>query len=249
MPSFQENNQSLIGVLYDLVAEHETFTHVRSVFKDKWYNFIVPKVLPGMLDWQSVLELTHAEEKGGYALSYYVPERFRSAYKEYFFKRGKENESGSDFQVRAQNIRIDETPGELILVDNKILGNLLKMVEICFPDWDNNQEYTKYFYELQDKASHVVINNYLYRLNGNDVGFCGYVGSLQENLAYIHNTGVLPQYRRQGHFSNMIHHLMNKALESKIEYSFALVDKDGASYLALKKLGFVTKNKYYLFNI
>ncbi|KKS31275.1 MAG: hypothetical protein UU93_C0019G0010 [Candidatus Amesbacteria bacterium GW2011_GWA2_42_12] len=249
IPSFKENNRVLLGILYESINEHDTFTHVRSVFTDKWYNFIVPAVTPDKFDWALSTKVIENEQKNGFSLSYYVPQPLYSANKSYFTQLGKENESESDFYVFVKNEHRKKTQGKLVLIDVTTLQNFLEMVKVCFPEWENNETYSRYFYQLQNKNTDHLIKNYMYRIGNKDVGFCGYVGSQKQNVAYIHNTGVLPRYRRKGYFSNMIQLLANFSVENNIENSFALVDQDGASFMALQKLGFETKCKYYLFDL
>lgn len=247
--AFAQNNKILTGIIYDRILEHETFTHAHSVFPDMWYNFIVPKVVPAELDWKEVNEVVEAEKRNGYSLSYYVSEELQPAYKQYFLEQGQANESESDFAVFATNQVVDQVPGCLELVTQDTVAEYVRMDMLCFPGWDNSENYCRHFFELQEQEEAANIRNYLYRVNDQIVGFGAIVLSPTLNLAYIHNTGILPEHRRQGHFSNLIRHLMNIAIQKGIAESFALVDDGGASHLGLQKLGFEARHKNYLFEM
>ena len=247
--AFAQNNQILTGIIYDRIIEHETFTHAHSVFPDEWYNFIVPKVGPQELNWEDVKKVVEVEKTVGYSLSYYVPEEQQPAYKQYFLEQGQSNESESDFAVFATNQITDQVPGSLELVTQDTVEEYIRMDILCFPGWDNSENYCRHFFELQEQEKAANIRNYLYRVNENIVGFGAIVLSPTFNLAYIHNTGILPEHRRQGHFSNLIRHLVNVAVQAEIAESFALVDDGGASHLGLQKLGFEVRHKNYLFEM
>jgi len=247
--AFAQNNQILTGIIYDRITEHETFTHVHSVFPDEWYNFIVPKVGPQELNWEDVKKVVQAENLAGYSLSYYVPDELKQAYKLYFLEQGQSNESESDFAVFATNQISHQVPGSLELVTSESVDEFVRMDILCFPGWDNSENYCRHFFELQEQEEAANIRNYFYRVNNQIVGFGAIVLSRSLNLAYIHNTGILPEHRRQGHFTNLIRHLMNVAVQAEIAESFALVDDGGASQLGLQKLGFEARHKNYLFEM
>jgi hypothetical protein len=247
--NFKQNNQLLIDILYDSITEYQTFVHARSIFKDKWYNFIVPSVASETLDWKMVEQIIQNEQKNGFELSYYVSQPLVENFQKYFAGIGKNNESESDFYLYAKNKHYDDVQGKFVLIDETTFKEFVSIVTVCFPEWDNNQGYSEYFFNLQNQQAGHIIQNYIYQVNGENVGCCGYLASRAHNLSYLHNTCVLPPFRRRGYFSNMIKFLSNHSVENNIENSFALVDDNGASFKALQKLGFATKHKYYLFDL
>lgn len=101
-------------------------------------------------------------------------------------------------------------------------------------------------YVKQNK--HQLVKNYLLRVDNQHVGFCGLIGLVKENLAYFHNVGVLPEFRRRGYFTSIIQHLTNETKLLDLADTYALVEQDSGSYHGLIKLGYDVVDKYHLFS-
>ena len=243
--AFTKSNNLLAGIVYESVTKHNSFTHIKSYFRDAWYNFIVPSGSVNTFDWEEAQKVIKAEQKKGFALSYYIEERLLPEYKK---RLSKHEDFGSEFYVFYKNSFFKEIPGELVKVDDDSIGLYVEMAKICFPDWENNEKYSRYFYDKQKESSdNLSIVNYLYRVNNENVGFAGIIASKKHNLSYLHNMGVLPKHRRKRYFTNITKLLSNYSLSKGIEESYALVEGGEASYHGFKKLGFTTEDKYYLF--
>ena len=235
-------------IIYESVNEYPTFTHIKSVFKDEWYNFIVPKVTPDKLDSAEVKRVVDAEAKRGVLLSYYISDTLLNQYKR-FFRDSTHINTSTDYYICNQHKNIYKPSGELILVDDSTIDTYVSMSKICFPDWTSNESYARHMYRHQKENRGKIVRNYLLKDNGTFVGFCGFIGTKSENLAYFHNTGVLPDSRRKGYFTAIIQHLINFSLESGITESYALVENNSGSYHGLIKLGYKVEEKYHLFSI
>lgn len=244
---FERSNHLLTGSLYRSTKSYGSFTHIKSMFSDPWYNFIVPHVAPSDLDWVAVQNVLDKEARAGYALLYYIKDIFVEEYRTYFSQNGQQENVGSEVYIAKKNQERIPVEGQLIEIDDNNLQLNLDMGSICFPEWKDNAQYVRYVYNLQKKSSDRIVKNYLYMINHESVGFAGIIASREQNLAYIHNTGVMPEQRRKGHFTNIVHHLMNFAHSQGISDIYALVEEDGGSYNALTKMNFITQEKYYLF--
>ncbi|MFZ2199286.1 MAG: GNAT family N-acetyltransferase [Microgenomates group bacterium] len=236
------------GIIYETINEYSTFTHIKSVFNDEWYNFIVPEVDPDKLDSAEVRRVVDAEAKRGVSLSYYISDALHNQYKT-FFEGSSHLNTSTDYYICNQHQNIYKPSGELILVDDSTIDAYVSMSRTCFPDWASNESYARHMYRHQKANQEKIVLNYLLKDNDNYVGFCGFIGSKKENLAYFHNTGVLPEYRRKGYFTAIIQHLINLTITSGITKSYALVENNSGSYHGLIKIGYKVEEKYHLFSI
>ncbi len=237
------------GIIYESINRYPTFIHIKSIFSDEWYNFIVPIVQSGRMDWTHAEIIINLEKINGYSLSYYVPESLLSDYVEYFASNDHNKNLGSDVFSCKQVLEKYTPLGELTLVDDETITTYIRMAKTCFPDWANNEEYAIHMYDHQKNNKQLVVQNYLLKHNDTFVGFCGMICSQKDNLAYFHNTGVLPEFRRKGYFNAIIQHLINTVISLKISDTYALVENESGSYYGLSKLGFTVEDKYHLFSI
>lgn len=235
------------GIIYESVNEYRTFTHIKSVFNDEWYNFIIPKVSPDQLDLTGVNKLIESERANGFSLSYYVPDSLFKLFNIYF-NNTKHINTSSDYFICMNNINKYNPIGQLILVDNSTIDTYVAMSQVCFPEWANNEEYARHMYKHQNSNKEKMVSTYLLKDNNKYIGFCGIIGSIKDNLAYFHNTGVLPEFRRKGYFTAIIQHLLNISLKSGITDTYALVENNSGSYHGLTKLGYKVEDKYHLFS-
>lgn len=239
--------QLFTGIIYESVNKYPTFTHIKSFFKDEWYNFIAPTIAPNQLNSAEVKKLIDSETKLGVSLSYYISNDLFSQYATYFRDSNHFNTS-TDYYICSQHQHSYKPAGKLILVDDSTIDTYVSMSKICFPEWASNESYARHMYQHQKTNQGKIVRNYLLNDNGVYVGFCGFIGSKNENLAYFHNTGILPEYRRKGYFTAIIQHLINFSVKSGINESYALVENDSGSYHGLIKLGYEVQEKYHLFS-
>lgn len=236
------------GIIYRSITSYPTFMHIKSIFRDEWYNFIIPNVSPDNLNWDQALSIINSEKEQGYLLSYYIPDDLFNQYIKYFKVNSKNENIGSDFYI-AKHIENKYSPiGNLVLVDDTTIQKYVDMAKICFPEWETNKQYAMHMYEQQKINKQLVVRNYLLKHDNNFVGFCGMISSQKNNLAYFHNTGVLPKHRRKGYFAAIIQHLVNLSIPLGISDTYAIVENESGSYHGLIKLGFIVKDKYHLFS-
>lgn len=245
---FERGLKLFEGIIYESINRYPTFIHIKSVFRDEWYNFIVPTVEPSQLDWSKVKSIISSEKEKGISMSYYVPDQYYEQYSRYFTSKEIQENISSDLYICKHVDEEYEPIGELILLDDSNIDQYTSMSEKCFPEWANNVEYADHMYDHQKNNKDQIVYNYLLRHDNKYVGFCGFIGLAGENLAYFHNTGVMHEYRRKGYFNSMIKHLLNKAKSLNITDVYALVEQDSGSYHGLTKLGFIVNAKYHLFS-
>lgn len=244
---FDRSTELLTGVIFNSVSKKATYTHLKSFLNDAWYNFIIPHVPSKDLSWDETKELVREEKKDGYSLSYYVPEKLAKDYQEYFAENNHKA-FGTDFFMLVKNKKHGELMGELIETDDSNIDEFVSMAKVCFSDWDNEEKYARHFYKLQKQDLPKKIKNYIYTIKGEQVGFGAIVVSAEDKLSYIHNTGVLPEHRRRGHFTSMTKHLINESIALGASESYALVEENEASYYGMVKMGFSPVAKFYLFD-
>jgi len=245
---FNRSNQLLTNILFESVNNYPTFTHIKSIFSDEWYNFIAPHVTSDKLAWDEINSIITQENKRDFKLSYYISEQLLADYSNYFSEHKHNKEIGTEYYIfKSSKDPITEL-GELVLVDDSLIEEYVSMGKICFPDWENNETYARYVYQRQQESQTLIIKNYLFRYENQFVGFCGIIASPKQNLAYFHNVGVLPAYRRRGHFTSITHHVINTSLSFGITDTYALIEYNGNSYHGLTKLGYESVDKYHLFS-
>jgi GNAT superfamily N-acetyltransferase len=204
--------------------------------------------LPSDFDHLQAESIINSEKNVGVSLSYYIPDNFLSAYTKYFQLSGNHVNISSDYYI-FRHVEQKLSPiGELVLVNDQTIQEYVHMAKICFPEWANNEEYANHMYYHQKNNRQLVVRNYLLQIDNKFVGFCGIIGSEKNNLAYFHNTGVLPEFRRKGYFTAMIQHLINTTISFGISDTYALVENESSSHHGLIKLGYTVQDKYHLFS-
>lgn len=244
---FTKSNQLLKNCVYIEVKHEPAFIKIKSIFKDAWYNFIIPTVSADKLPWNEVETIISQEKDQGVEMSFYVHDSFAQAYQDKLKSKGYQ-EFGSDvYMFLSFDKKFDGIQGEFNPVNQANLNEYLKIAKDCFPDWENEADYSKHFYDLSLKSSNKIYKSILLKVNHNYVAFGSIIISPQLNLAYLHNTGTSEPYRHQGYYTQTVKYRCNLALDEGVNQVYALVEQDSGSYQGLKKLGFETKEKFHLF--
>jgi N-acetylglutamate synthase-like GNAT family acetyltransferase len=243
-------NSSLLGSLYTSIDCKGHFYQFKSTFKDKWYNFIVPVERFNSLDWKTAFEIISSEAKQGYKVSFYVDEDLIDNVDKTLVKSGYEDASNDTYMtiklrqiekgIMTSNIRIKD-------VDTDSVDILLEFSKICFPEWENNVVFSRYFFEHSKFSETKISKTYLAYLDSVPVGFCSAIYSLSDKMTYYHNIGVLPKYRRKGICLEMVRFMSNEAKKLGCEEAFSLVEDGSGSFNAFTKLGFVKGRKFHVF--
>jgi ribosomal protein S18 acetylase RimI-like enzyme len=250
MDIFNQSKSLLQDVFYTDVRRTPTFTYLKSVFSDKYYNLLEPTVPPKQMDWYSAYKILDEEKRAGVEVSYYIRHDLYAEYKPYLMKKGYAL-AWDDIYVR-KNLDI-HTPlpeGQFNEVDIDSLEHLIRLSNECFPDYPNGKEYCQMCLAVtqQHAASDDKKNlNILMKKNGEEVSFGSILLSRKQKLGYIHNVGTVERFRRQGLFSSLVHYLEHQAVQEGIEVVYANVENHGSSYHGFLKLGYQINCQYHLF--
>ncbi len=186
------------------------------------------------------------EKESGYSVSYYIDNQFYEDYKDNLEKK-EIKELGTDVYLLKklkEKYKLDEE--DFQTVNSANLEDYISLAKTCFPDYENEEEYTRYFYDLTLRYPEKY-KNILLRKDAEIAAFGSVILSPELNLAYFHNTGTSPKYRRKGLFTQIVKKSSNLSCDSKIIEVYAIVEEDCGSYHGLKKLGFEEAEKFHFF--
>ena len=228
------------------IQEHESFSFLKSIFKSPSYNFIVPKKLSNELDLTRVQELLETQETLGYKFSFYIPDDLVNAYKDFLNSFGYSFKYTDVYVSKQldQKFNLDKSLKYEFVTESN-LNEYLSLVDLCFPDYNNNKEYCEFCLTLSRR--NVNANLLLYK-NGTLAGSASSMFSKDVGLAYMHNDCVHPNSRRQGLHHELIKKRINDSIDLGIFEFYANVEENSASYNSYLKLGFQVALKMNVFN-
>jgi RimJ/RimL family protein N-acetyltransferase len=246
-----DNNLRLFDqVLLDQVTKYPNFLHLRGIYKDEWYNFIVPSVTVDQLDFSATERLIKKEAENGYKVSYYIPVELNESYE------NKLKEFGYDFLAAEQYIRKEMKEKYLLSeldieqVNEATLESYLEASVTCFHDWPSNKEYSEKFFEIMNNNPYddKEFNTYVGNKDGKVVSYGSIIIDHNAKLGYLHNSGTLKEYRRQGFHSEIVKRRCNWAFDKGIKEIYAIVEEDSASFKSLSKLGFGIDSSFFIYS-
>lgn len=244
---FDKSSKLLTGVIYREVKKFPKLIHLKSYFKDCWYNYLAPTVPSKDFPWHEAENLIESEAKTGFDVSFYIHSSLLADYESVLKKNGHEKIGSEVYMLATLNDPYLNIECEYKPITDTNLDLLVDMTKRCFPEWNNNEEYSRYFYKLSVTNLEPLVENFISKAGEDYVGFGGVVISRRLGLSYLHNTGILEPFRRRGYYSDIVRYRCNKSLEHGVKEVFALVEEDSASYRGLLKLGFRPEETYYLF--
>lgn len=246
---FFRSNNLLLGSIYSGLnfSQDKTFLYISSPFNDQWYNFMVPLVKPSDFNWKEAERIITEEKEQGRDVSYYIHSSLVADY-ESFLKELRYADGGDEVYMYKQlELSDSESAANLTVVDDSSLEDFVKMSNSCFPDWDNNEEYSRKCYNFDKAINTREFPSFILKDEGKASSFGALILSKELNLGYIHNTGTLEKYRRKGYFSSLIKSMCRYLLDRNISEVYAIVEEDSGSYHGFKKLGFDAVEKFYLY--
>jgi hypothetical protein len=246
---FSKSIELLKDVVYSEINEHKNFLHLKSVFKDAWYNFIVPSVPKKDFSWTDSEKVIEKEKQSGFRVSYYIPEKYLKEYKSPLKNKGLSKLGDDTFMALTMKGKFKRVEGEYVEVNEDNLNKYVSIAESCFPDFSTEREYCNYFYKLKSKNVDAdrLVSNLLLKAGNRFVSFASVYASRRMNLAYLHNAGTLEKHRRKGYNASLVKYLCNLAFDKGITNIYSIVEEGGGSYISLSKLGFTPKAKFYLY--
>ncbi len=241
------HNSLLTGHFYQEIRENSDFTHYKSIFKQKEYNFIRPSVESGELNWPAVENLIIKESESGYQISFYVPKNMLENYRETLRAKEYTLRSSDVFVAKTISRAYEIDTEDFVEVSSANFEEFQRVVQETFPDYDNNKEYTDYcFSEFQKYRDKFL--NYMQVKGSRFTSFGSILISESLEMAFMHNIGTLEKFRRQGQFTLLAKFLANTALQNGAKTTYANVEEGCASYLGFKKLGYEEVCTNYIFS-
>lgn len=250
---FLKSNTLLTSVIYQQITNYSTFLHFRSYFGDCDYNFICPKVASGQFSWLQCAKLVAEEQEKNVHLSFYIHHTLNADYHQALKAREikfKSDDTYVFYQVE-KPLKFQKNC-QIIAVNRNNFKKYQKITQMCFPDWENNQEYATYFYQksqLKNANFHKQFINLILYKDKKAIAIASLVIDPKTNLAYLHNTATLATYRRQGYFTILVKHCLNLAYSQGVKAIYSLVEKDGQSFLGLEKIGFKVAYQFFIYPI
>jgi len=244
---FIRSNNLLEGIIYTRVAKEKSFVHIKSKFKDPWYNFIVPIVSAGEFIWNDSEEIIKREKEKGVGMSFYVHNSLLEDFGKFLGKKGYKNYGTDVYMHLDMDKPFGDISGKIVSLDRNSYKEYLEATIECFPDWENEREYSEYFYKLSQKPSKNIYQTVLLKIDDKLVSFGSIIISKKLKLAYLHNLGTLEQHRRKGHAEVIIKYLCNVALAEGVREIYGLLEKEEESYFLFEKLNFKAKELFHLF--
>lgn len=252
MDIFSQGKALLQHIFYPEIRRTPTFTYLKSVFSEKYYNLLEPHVGPGQLDWYSIYKILDEEARNHVEVSFYVRHDLYAVYKPYLLQKHYQPE-WEDIYVRKPVVLNSPMPtGDFHEVDKDSLEQYIKLATDCFPDYPNNKEYCQLCLAISqqlEKSDDKKNYNVLLYKNGEAVCFGSLLLSRKQKLGFIHNIGTAASARRQGLFSTLVHYFEHLAAENGVELVYANVENHGNSYHGFLKLGFQVNCHYHLFSL
>jgi hypothetical protein len=243
----KQHFQLLQDTLFTSVKDEKDFLIVESFLTDAVWNLIVPKISAEKINFDSLQEFIKGKKKER-DFSLYIHEDLNNSYSNTLELRGWENsftdiyiykELKEKFTVELKN---DE---EFRQVDGETYAEYVEQAKLSFPEYENEVEYTKNFYNFGYKKEEKELRNFLIKNDKEIICFQSVIYSKKLNLAYLHNGGTNENYRRQGYFTKLNKLMYNYLLEKRITKIYGLVEESGNSHKASKNFGFTTNSKYY----
>ena len=241
----QKHNKLVDEILYRNFFEYDTFIHAQSVLDDPWYNFLIPKVNSSKLNQDKVNEVIKTEKDRGLSLAYYIHESLYEDYKNYLPQ--KDYVADDTFISVTLDKPFNIIGQEIVELTEEYFEEYIKLTKECFPDWENEEKYSKLIFNLGDKVENRRLKTHLILEDGEIAAFGSVIIDPDQNLAYLHNAGTRKQSRNKGYFSSIIKEECNIALKAGVREIYGLAEDGTSSHRILTKMGFETKDVFHLF--
>lgn len=253
MSIFDHYKTLLEGVFFEKIEQFSTFSYLRSVFPQQWYNLIEPTVPLEELDVDACRHLMRREEDR--SVSWYIHHHLLPVYQSFLDGEKAKQQADEVYLVQSlsslQNLTNPaQVPFQQVTLDS--FESYVAMVGECFPGYDNNREYCRHYFDISKLHNPTDSHIYNYNItlpdaNGALVAFGSVLLSDTLKTAYLHNLGTVPEHRHKGFFLYTIQALESLAKGHGVETVFANADFDGASYYGFKKAGYHEDSRYLLF--
>ncbi len=216
---------------------------VTSRFKNEAYNYIIPKVKHENLDLVSIEKYLSKYKQKGFKYSYYLNETLKNKYCEFLKKDNQELSYDDSYVYSEVKKRISIKDVNFVSVNKKNVNEFLNVAEICFPGWDNNEEFTYWCFESPYVEMIGIVKD------SKIVSIGAYYSNDKSDYVLLMNDCTIPEYRKQGLHSKTIKIRINEVLKKKKKaFFYANVEKGEGSYRNYVKNGFKVGCQYFVYN-
>lgn len=239
----------LKGVFYSEVIENVVFIYYRSVFKENFYNLLIPNQRENTIpiDWPTIQCQIKTETELGRGVSLYISEDQIDKSQSDLLNHGYKKDI-DDLYVWKELDKKYEIPSlDFIEVNESNLNLFIQASAECFPDFPNNTEYCEFCFKISSTGIDKRNLNVLIMVNNQVAAFGSVLVSRELKIAYLHNLGTLAQFRRRGYFDALVKYLSNYAFQNGASIIYANVEDGGASHNGFTKLGYKKDSKFYHF--
>jgi len=241
------HNTLLTGHFYPEIRENSDFTHYKSIFKQKAYNFIKPSVESNELNWPAVENLIKKEASEGYEISFYIPKHLLENYRETLRVKEYILVTSDVFVAKTISRPYEIDTEDFVEASSANFEEFQRVVQETFPDYDNNTEYTEFCFSQFQKYRDKFLN-YMQVKGSRFTSFGSILISDSLEIGFMHNIGTMEKFRRQGQFTLLTKFLANTALQNGAKTTYANVEENCASYHGFKKLGYEEVCSSYVFS-
>jgi len=249
MNIFEDSINLLKGAAFSNIQVEDSFIFLESpaIFSE----YIVPLTFLDKLDTALADDIYSREVEQDKNISYYIRQTLLDDYSDYLKGLKLSQDYIDSYMVLnvLNPIEFEDNNATLAEVTSDNFKQFKSAALQIFESWGNEEDYVNYFNELgKNNTSEKSFKDYILEYNGSVVSIASVIFDTELNLAYIHNAGTLPEFRRNGYFNIINSFIINKAFELGISRVYSITEKGGESYNAYKKLGFKEEDTYYSFS-
>lgn len=242
------HKELMLKSFYQKVTNTDNFDVFQSVFKQKYYNFIKPHINGSKLEWDKVQHVIRNIEARGYGVSFYIYEKQQNSYHQKLLSDGYEISGNDIWVIRYLQNKHELEKALFEVINEENFGTFQNVVQECFPNYDNNAEYTNHCFNLTKKDPNSFVN-VMVKVDGEYVAFGSIAMDSRLDIGFMHNMGTMPSYRRKGYFSLLTKYLENLALKNNVNNVYANVEEGGGSYHGFLKMGYkINDGKYVIYS-
>lgn len=238
--TLQDSINLLIDDFYSEHINCSTYDLLVSRFKEKEYNYIIPKVNFERLNFEDLAEKTLEYTKSGYEFSFYIDSKFIDSYRtkfDYFDLLYEDLYIYGKFQSQFEVEKF-----KFVKSNERNLDQFINAAQICFPGWSNNNEFTKW-------CNNSVYNDlYGIEINESIASFAASFSKPNSEFVLLMNDGTLPDFQRQGMHNNLIKYRINKIIDKYgVKTFYANVEPNSQSHKNYQKLGFIEGPLFFVY--
>lgn len=239
----------LKGTLFTDIVELPTYNLVKGFLTDSIWNYVIPKTISDKVNFNEI-ETVINKYKEERDFSIYVPVELQNDYDKFLLSKGYKLESVDTYIFRKldSEFSLSLEGGETFEeVTSESYEDYLAQAKLAFQEWENEEHYTNMFYKLGNKFEDKELRNFIIRNSEDIICFGSVIYSKSLNLAYFHNSGSNPKYRRKGYFTKLKGFMCDYIYLQGVDRVYALVEENGGSHKALSQTGFKVNTKYYIY--